>query len=318
MITASFGAGISDDPRQTGFSVEPYEPLPNLIGVGIAPHGYWERGMDLYSYVENLVDAQIGRVVASVPRDVLKDTVFVLVSDHGEFNGAHGLTGKVGTLYDEAFHVPMIVADPGRHFIRRPDTSRTQLASMVDLMPMLVTMGNRGSTSWMRGDLRQLYGDRLDLVDLLRNPKARGRDHVLFSTEDLMPDLLNFLDAPIHALGVRTKKEKLGTYTHWRERTTQPRRRGMQLEYYDYSERRGRLELDSMPDDRRAKALLRRLREEFVPRELERPLPRRLRPAQKRAKAAYIAFTALVNRLGTRELVEEGQWHRDFEMGRGF
>lgn len=59
---------------------------------------------------------------------------------------------------------------------------RKQLASSVDLAPTLVTLGNRGSVSWMRGRYVKIYGERLNLVALLSNPRAAGRDHVLFAT----------------------------------------------------------------------------------------------------------------------------------------
>jgi arylsulfatase A-like enzyme len=42
--------------------------------------------------------------------------VFVFVSDHGEYAGAHGLlSGKMGPAYEECIGVPLIVTDPSGH-----------------------------------------------------------------------------------------------------------------------------------------------------------------------------------------------------------
>src|SRR5262249_16670828 len=37
---------------------------------------------------------------------------------------------------------------------------------------------------WKRGELAQVYGERLNLVELLRNPDAAGRDPLAFPPDD--------------------------------------------------------------------------------------------------------------------------------------
>jgi arylsulfatase A-like enzyme len=297
----------SDDPRATGFTVEPSPIQPGQYGLGVAPYSYWSRGLDLYAHIMSMLDEQVGRVVASVPRDQLDDTVIVFLSDHGEYNGAHGfLSGKVGTAYEEAWHVPLIVADPSGRFTRRTDVPRRQLTSSVDFLPMLVTLGNGGSRSWMRGRLRELYGDRLDLARLLRDPRAPGRDHLVFATDEVAPAALNPTNAPTHLLGVRTRDAKLCTYSHWKPGTARPLRRTMQVEYYDYSTAAGRAEMESTPDDPRANELLGRLLHRYVPQEMQAPLPTpALRRAARRAFRDYLAFVELANGYSVQELLEE-------------
>ena len=39
-------------------------------------------------------------------------TVVVFTSDHGEMAGSHGLRQKGNLIYDENFHVPLIVCHP--------------------------------------------------------------------------------------------------------------------------------------------------------------------------------------------------------------
>ena len=141
--------GAPDDPSVTTFSVAPSPLEPKHLGVATSPYSYWQRGLDMYTLVQQMVDQQIGNVVAAVPKSELGNTVFVFASDHGEYAGAHGLlSGKLGSAYEEAIRVPLIVTDPSGRFTKQIDKPRKQLASSVDLAPMLVTLGNRGSISW--------------------------------------------------------------------------------------------------------------------------------------------------------------------------
>jgi uncharacterized sulfatase len=296
----------TDTAQGTGFVVASSPIETNKYGLGVAPFSYWERGLDMYTYVMTLVDAQIGRVVASVPKGQLANTVFVFVSDHGEYSGAHGfLAGKLGTSYDEAWHVPMVVADPSGRFTRHVDVPRQQLTSSVDLMPMLVSLGNGGSRSWMKGRLREIYGHRLDLVALLLNPRAAGRDHLVFATDEIVPVTLNYIHAPIHILGVQTHEAKLCTYSHWAPGTASPVLTGMELEFYDYATPAGRAEMLSTPNDPRAKRLAKQLFTRYVPQEMQAPLPPPLQSSSRRALQAYVRFGRIANAYSLSQLIDQ-------------
>lgn len=303
---AAVWGGASDSPTATGFAVEPFRGAREY-GLGIAPFSYWRRGMDAYTYAMTLVDQQIGRVVASVPRNQLRNTVFVFVSDHGDYNGAHGfLNGKMGTGYREAYHVPLIVTDPSGRLTAHQELARNQLTSSVDVAPFLVSLGNGGSRSWMQGELRRMYGHRLDLVPLLRNPRAAGRDHLLFATDETPPAAINYLHAPYHILGVQTHEAKLFTYSHWAPGTARPVSRGMEIEFYNYATSAGRAELHSTPEDPHAKALLRRLFGQYVPQEMQAPLPTpALRMAAQRAQKAHLAMVGLLDIYRLAQLIRE-------------
>jgi arylsulfatase A-like enzyme len=298
--------GAPDDQARTGFSTEPSPTAPTRLGVGVAPFSYWQRGLDMYTQVLTMVDGQIGRVIAAVPKSQLGNTVFVFASDHGEYAGAHGLlSGKIGTAYEEAIHVPLIVTDPSRRFARQPSVRRKQLASSVDLAPMLVTLGNRGDSSWRKGPLETIYGERLDLVGLLKDPRASGRDHVLFATDEtLAPGALNYLNAPTHVLAVRTNRVKLVTYSHWVRGTTRPIRSTMKLEFYDYATAQGRAETQSTADDPRVKPLLAALLDRYVPTQMEAPLPPPLKRAVVKARAGYIAFVAALDAMTIQDVLD--------------
>jgi arylsulfatase A-like enzyme len=64
-----------------------------------------------------LVDKHIGAVVHALPPDVAANTVIVFCSDRGDYAGVHGfVSGKVGGVYNEAYHVPLIVVDSSGRF----------------------------------------------------------------------------------------------------------------------------------------------------------------------------------------------------------
>jgi arylsulfatase A-like enzyme len=288
--------GAPDDPSATTFTVQPSPIKPKTYGTGVAPYSYWQRGLDMYTLVQQMVDDQIGNVVRAIPRGVRENTVVVFASDHGEYAGAHGLlAGKIGSAYEEAIHLPLIVTDFTHRFAKQVQTPRRQMASSVDLLPMLVTLGNRGSISWRRGELARIYRERLDLVELLRNPNAAGRDHILFATDEIIPDVLNYLHAPTHVLAVRTREAKLVTYSKWFPGTTRRIPGSVQLEFYDYATAQGRAETRSHPHDPRAKALAHKLFTQYVPQQMEAPLPPPLKRTVAKARANYVAFVAKTN-----------------------
>jgi arylsulfatase A-like enzyme len=312
------GLGAADIAAAAGqFVVAPSPIYPNLLGIGLAPFGYWQRGLDVYTYVMTAVDQEIGRVISHVPKDQLANTVFVMASDHGEYGGAHGmLSGKLGTAYDEAWHVPLIVADPSGRFTAHTDVPRDQLTSSADFMPLLVSLGNGGSRSWMTGDLARIYSERLDLIPLLSKPRAAGRDHLVFATDEIVPVTMNYLHAPTHVLGVQTPEAKLCTYSHWLPGTAVPARKGIELEFYDYNTSRGRAELVSHPHDPRARALLKKLLEQYVPQQMQAPLPTpALRRASRRARESYLAFVALSDAYFAKQLINEHQITKTFDYG---
>jgi uncharacterized sulfatase len=295
--------GAPDDPAHTGFSLRPSPTAPQVLGTGISPIDYWQRGLDMYTHVQNMVDQQIGKVIAAIPKKQLGNTVFVFASDHGDYAGAHGLlSGKLGTAYEEAIHVPLIVTDPSHRFTRHVEVPRKQLTSSVDLAPMLVTLGNRGSASWKRGKYAKIYDERLNLVDLLANPHAAGRDHILFATDEIVPNVMNYLRAPTHVLAVRTQDVKLVTYSHWARGTTTPIDATMKLEFYDYSTPDGRAETRSNPNDPRVKPLVNKLFNQYSPTQMEAPLPGSLKATARKGRASYLIFQAVINAYSFKQL----------------
>ena len=278
--------GISEDPNETGFTLVP-DPR-SRFGIAKAPYGYWQRGLDCYTQLMSIVDARIGEVLAVIPADQVANTIIVFTADHGSYAGAHGFkTGKTGTLYDEAFHVPFVVFDPSGRFTGAAGVERTGMTSSVDILPMLVGLGHNGSSGWRSDALDALYGGRHDMLAMLRSPEAPGRKFVLLASDDASPELNARYNT--HLLGLRTPELKLGTYSQWHPGTTRIVRDTMETEFYDYSTSGGRYELHNDPNDPRVPAALADLLDVLIPGEHQAQLPLEYAQAQARAKAMYVA-----------------------------
>jgi arylsulfatase A-like enzyme len=293
----AFG-GASDDPNESAYAVVPYPTPPGQYGIGVAPYSYWQRSLDSYTQIMNILDGNIGAVLDALSPAVASNTVVVLTSDHGDFASAHGfLSGKVGTCYDEMLRVPLIVADPTGQFAGDIDVVRTQLTSSIDITPLLVSLGNNGSRDWITANLVPLYGRRHDMIPLLRSAKAPGRQYAVFATDELVPGYFNFNNSPLHIVGLVTQATKLGTYAHWFPLTTTINRLSLEREFYDYATPGGQSEVDSTPDDPRAKAMQAALLNDIIPNELQAGLPGRYGVAQAVARAKQVAYAAIINNL---------------------
>ncbi len=305
--------GVHAD-RTGEISIEGYETTdPNSnYGVIKMPFNYWQRGLDSYTQVIEKLDEQIGTVMDalhSLPQEVVDNTVIVFASDHGEYAGAHGLIqGKMATVYEEAWHIPLIVVDPRERITGDLCDIRMGLTSSVDLTPMLVTIANGGSTSWLTPTLRKMYGKRHNMYPMLKSKEAPGRSFVLHATDEACPDFFNPTLAPTHVLGYRTDEYKLGVYANWDSSTANIALDSIQLEFYDYSTETGRLELDSSPEDDRVQPLLDQLIERIIPGELQEPLPVPLRLEQLASKKAHLAYRDFIENKSpeSQSLWEEG------------
>ncbi len=288
-----FGA-ISFDPNSTDFEVQPSRILRGLVSKGVAPYSYWQRGQDSYAEVLGKVDEQIGRVLDALPAEIRDNTVVVFTSDHGDYVGSHGfLAGKVGTVYDEALRIPLVVRDHTERFATEPDRPRDQLTSSVDLMSFLVTLGHNGSRDWMKGELAELYGRRHDLLSVVRSSQAEGRSKAFYTTDEYVLPALNFNLSPTHIVGVMTPTTKLGIYNYWAPTTVHPLAAGRALEFYDHTTPGGRAELDNRSDDPRAQELLEEWLNDDMPNEVRRPIAASLEPTQRAALEQYLAFVRL-------------------------
>lgn len=105
----------------------------------------------LYDTEIRFADRAIGELLDSIPPEVLRDTLVVLTSDHGEELYDHGGWKHGHTLYEDQIHVPLILRWDGRipAGSRLPGTVR-----LLDLAPTLVSAaGGEAPAAWQGIDL---------------------------------------------------------------------------------------------------------------------------------------------------------------------
>jgi uncharacterized sulfatase len=288
----------------------------------LADYSYWTKALDSYIQVQRMVDEALGTFMESLPAEVRDNSVFVFTSDHGEYASSHGLQGKGGTVYEEGIRVPLVVYDPAGHFTGSAEQYRSQLTSSVDLLPMLVAMGHGGSYKWIEEseEYGQLYSTRCDLLHILRDAAAPGRQHVLHTTDEFLPNQVKekFRAAPMHVIGTifmdeEGHKQKLGVYITWEGLGEAPRHAVLtptnevtptQIEYYDHSTEGGAQELEDTHDSQQAQEAISRYWGDFlqgqgsspVLQELQAPLPPAYRAAQLKAYRRLQEYMVALNK----------------------
>lgn len=104
-----------------------------VIDIASAPEANLDAAAAAYYAMTEILDYNVGRLVAALKANGLWDNTIVLYfSDHGEMLGEHGRWHKEA-FYEDAARVPMIVRHPSR---RLPPTV-SEPCSLVDLMPTL-------------------------------------------------------------------------------------------------------------------------------------------------------------------------------------
>ena len=164
-VNKAFPKGAPKVALKRGGEITAFKPVPadGVIGDGLTRkliHGYYAS--------TSYVDAQIGKVTRALGELGLADnTIVILWGDHGWHLGDLGIWTK-HTNYEQANRIPLIVVAPG---VAKPGSATGQLAETVDIFPTLAGLAGLPSPSGPQPI------DGVSLVPVLRNPKARVRDH---------------------------------------------------------------------------------------------------------------------------------------------
>ena len=90
------------------------------------------------------IDAQLGRILATLETLGRRDTVIIATADHGDMLGERGLWYKM-TFFERAVRVPLIICAPKLFAPRRV----AQSVSLVDLLPTLLSIAGSGERDAM-------------------------------------------------------------------------------------------------------------------------------------------------------------------------
>ncbi len=169
--------------------------------IGQLIHGYYAS--------TSYVDAQIGKVLDELDRlELSGNTLVVLWGDHGWHLGDHGLWTK-HTNYEQANRIPLIIAGPG---VAQAGSATGQLAESVDLFPTLAELAGLPKP----GGPQPIDG--VSLVPVLKDPRARVRDHAY-----------HMFPRNILGRAIRTDRYRL---VEWNKADGPPE--AAQVELYDY------------------------------------------------------------------------------------
>jgi arylsulfatase A-like enzyme len=126
-----------------------------------------ERLRAVYAAEVTMTDHWLGALLARLTElDLERETIVVLVSDHGVQLGERGWTGKVSVaLHPELINVPLIIVDPGR---RRAGQTSSYFASTHDLARTILSFADVRVPQGMAG---------VDLSALLRGGRPPKRSH---------------------------------------------------------------------------------------------------------------------------------------------
>lgn len=167
------------DPHKPYNEQEPwFEPVPNSL----------KNRINAYDSEINFVDAHIAELYSTLGWD--RNTVIIVLSDHGEEFLEHGGSGHGSTLYREAIHVPFIVIIPEW----QPGVRVSECVSTLDLAPTLADFYGM--------DPRPEWEGR-SLVPLMRGMDTEDRpifSELLRQAEDTRPRVRSVLLAGRHLL----------------------------------------------------------------------------------------------------------------------
>lgn len=165
----------------------PYEP-PEPYRSEYSPSGL----IGLYDGEIAFMDEQIGRCVAWLEKNSLdKNTVLIIIGDHGEGLGSHGEGTHGYYIYDYAVHVPFIVVTPFEELRGIRVSSQVRA---VDVFPTLLELAKTEPTAKTQGR---------SLLRLMFRPQKKEEGNAY--AESMAPNL-QFGWSSLHSL--RTPRHK--------------------------------------------------------------------------------------------------------------
>ncbi len=130
-------ASLDDDLAGAAPAVREYAGLADTMFGPVVGEDSWHRGINYYLNCIRDVDRSIELVLDALEASgQAENTVVIFTSDHGEMAGSHGLRQKGNLVYDENFHVPLIICHPDVVGGSRSDA----LGSAIDLAPTLLDL----------------------------------------------------------------------------------------------------------------------------------------------------------------------------------
>ena len=175
-IPATWNEAI-DAPGRVPAELEYFELWNRRVGEIPSEQSRWENFQNYYYNCIQDNDDQLYNIVDELANlDMLDNTIIVFTSDHGDMQGANGLRGKGGFMYENNIHVPLIIVHPEYQGGKSIDA----VTSHVDLAPTFIDMTN------LSDDKKAEIATGLpgsSLMELMDGSKAKVREGALFAYE---------------------------------------------------------------------------------------------------------------------------------------
>lgn len=157
VTVARFDTWLSSHPNQKLFAwVHLFEPHAPYEGGPVDHRARMgddfsaeerQQLIDAYHREVNTADTYVGEVLASLDRHGMRDNTLVIVlGDHGEMLGEHGMMATHAGLYDEVVRIPLLMRIPGE----RPGRVAPQVRSM-DIAPTILAFADVKAKGEMEG-----------------------------------------------------------------------------------------------------------------------------------------------------------------------
>jgi arylsulfatase len=129
-------ASAADDLAGAAPAVREYARMIDTVFGPVDSDEHWRAGLGFYLNCLRDVDRSIELVLDALEASGQADrTIVVLTADHGEMAGSHRLRQKANLVYDENFHVPLVICHPD---VAGGGTT-SAMASAVDLAPTVLS-----------------------------------------------------------------------------------------------------------------------------------------------------------------------------------
>jgi arylsulfatase A-like enzyme len=98
----------------------------------------WRRITAAYCATVTFLDSESGRLMTALKETgAYENTIIIVISDHGDMLGGHGLATKgVGTPYEEVYNTPLIIRAPGL----RGGEEGDHKVSLLDVAPTILDL----------------------------------------------------------------------------------------------------------------------------------------------------------------------------------
>jgi len=181
----SFDDAYADKPQV-------HENYLDYRGVADMEWDDWAEAVAKYFGFVTFIDDQIGRIVDALDDLDLDDTAVFHAADHGDFTGSHRQFNKGPMMYEETYHVPLLVRWPG---VVEPGSECGEFVRLLDLMPTFLEMAGVTPPENIDGRsiLPLLRGERLaDWPDSLF-AEYHGDEFGLYSQRMVRTDRYKFV-----------------------------------------------------------------------------------------------------------------------------